>query len=618
MDRRTIVFVVLLLLVMLFYHPLLKLAGLSRYVEPQRRPVPTAVDTVRTDTAATPAPAPAATVAPVAPAATVAPATQAAPASGLASAAGVAEATFVLETDLYRAEFSNRGARLLSVELKRYVTAHGASAKNGKPLRVPAGHEVPPGDRVVLSGGPLLELVLGSGAGARPLGDVVYAVRESADASGAVRVLTFTAGADGPADAGGPVGPYVRQTWRVRPGSYAFDLEVETRGIPDSWRLADYSIRTRNWPPFTETDRKTDERYERVVGLVGKNLRREPPQNLVKNPRRDEGVVEWVGVQSRYFLCAAAIEEADPRAMVGAGEELPLGETERRLLGPRDKTARPVGTGSLVVGLPPADRPVQRFLVYAGPSDLRQLSRLGHGLPRVVDLGWSWLRPISEVLLKLLDWIFVVVRNYGLAIFVLALLVRLLLHPLNASSLKSMRAMQQLQPEVERLREKYKKDAQAMNTAIMALYKENKVNPAGGCLPMLLQMPILFALYQVLLNAIELRQAPLAGWITDLSAPDVMFEVSGFPIRLLPLLMAGSGLLLQRFTPSNPQQAPTMYLMNIFMLFIFYNLPSGLVFYWTVMNLASALQQWMVLRTDGSVSAAVVVEEPRRGKKRGG
>jgi YidC/Oxa1 family membrane protein insertase len=622
MDRRTIVIVVLLLLLMLAYQPLVKMAGLGRYLQPPRRPVPVAVDTLRADTAArAPDVAPGGTrAAPArgeaAPAAgpasgTGVPEPAATPASGIASAAGVAETTLVLETDLYRAVFSNRGARLLSVELKRYVTAHGASEKDGKPLRVPAGREVPPGDRVVLDGGPLLELGLGSGAGRRSLMDVVYAVRESLDASGTVRALTFTAGDD--------AGPYVRQTWRVRPGTYAFDLEVETRGIPDAWRLNDYSIRMRNWPTFTETDRKTDERYERVVGLVGKNLRRSPPQSLVRKPReREDGTVEWAGVQSRYFLCVTAIEQAIPRAAAAAGEEVPLTETEQRWIGPRDRTVRAVGTGSLIVGLPPADQPVQRFLVYAGPSDLRQLARMGHSLPRVVDLGWNWIRPISEMLLRLLDWIFVVVRNYALAILGLALLVRILFHPLNVSSLKSMRAMQKLQPEVERLREKYKKDAQAMNTALMALYKENKVNPAGGCLPMLLQMPILMALYQVLLNAIELRQAPFIGWITDLSAPDVLFQVSGFPIRLLPLLMAGSGFLLQRFTPTNPQQAPTAYMMNLFMVFIFYNLPSGLVFYWTVLNLASAVQQWMVLRSDGPVSAAVVVEEPHRGKKRGG
>jgi YidC/Oxa1 family membrane protein insertase len=158
-----------------------------------------------------------------------------------------------------------------------------------------------------------------------------------------------------------------------------------------------------------------------------------------------------------------------------------------------------------------------------------------------------------------------------------------------------------------------------MNTALMALYKENKVNPAGGCLPMLLQMPILMALYQVLLNAIELRQAPFVGWIDDLSAPDLLFSLNygagSFPVRLLPLLMAGSGLLLQRFTPTNPQQAPTQYMMNIFMVVLFYNLPSGLVFYWTVLNLANALQQWMVLRQD---SSAEVVVEPGPGKHRAG
>jgi YidC/Oxa1 family membrane protein insertase len=109
---------------------------------------------------------------------------------------------------------------------------------------------------------------------------------------------------------------------------------------------------------------------------------------------------------------------------------------------------------------------------------------------------------------------------------------------------------------------------------------------------------VLIALYQVLFNAIELRQAPFIGWISDLSAPDMLFSVSGFPIRLLPLLMTGSGFLLQRMTPTTPQQAPTAYMMNVMMLLFFYNMPSGLVLYWTVMNLLSAIQQWLVLRHD--------------------
>ena len=614
MDRRTIVFVVLLMLVFLFYQPLLRMAGLGKYLEPPRRPVPATVDNGRPDTAArtlsgAPAGTPAGvgTLSPPARAGAAGAPAQLAPLP-IASAAGVLEKTWEIETPLYRAQFSNRGARLLTIELKRFVAAHGASARDGKPLHVPAGQEVPRGDRVVLAGGPLFGVDLGSGAALRSLADLVYAVRESTDAQGATRALTFTAGDS--------AGLLIRQTWRVRPDTYALDLEVETRGIPDAWRLSDYSLTMRNWPAFTETDRKTDQRYVRVSSLVGRNLHRDPPQGLVRGPKSYEGTVEWAAVQSRYFLCATVVEQAIPRSAEGRGEEQPLTDAEVRLLAPNEKPVHAVGVGSLVVALPSAERPVQRFMVYMGPSDLRVLSRLGHDLTRAVDLGWSWMRPISELLLRLLDWIFVVVRNYGLAIFGLAVLVRIVLHPLNAASLKSMRAMQNLQPEVERLREKYKSDAQAMNTALMALYKDNKVNPAGGCLPILLQMPLLMALYQVLLNAIELRQAPFVGWITDLSAPDLLFSVSGFPIRLLPVLMAGSGFLLQRFTPTNPQQAPTQYMMNAFMLVLFYNLPSGLVFYWTVMNLASAFQQWMVLRQDGSAAVVVVPAEVK--KKAGG
>jgi YidC/Oxa1 family membrane protein insertase len=192
--------------------------------------------------------------------------------------------------------------------------------------------------------------------------------------------------------------------------------------------------------------------------------------------------------------------------------------------------------------------------------------------------------------------------------------VRVLLHPLNMMSIRSMRAMQKLQPEMERIRAKYKNDPSAMNTAVMALYRENKVNPAGGCLPMLLQMPLFFALYSVLFNAIELRQQPFVGWIHDLSAPDKLFDIAGFPIRLLPILMAGSGLLTQKLTPTDPRQATTMYLMNVVMVVFFYGLPSGLVLYWTVMNLLTALQQWLALRGDDT-PVVVTPSPPARGAK---
>ncbi len=196
--------------------------------------------------------------------------------------------------------------------------------------------------------------------------------------------------------------------------------------------------------------------------------------------------------------------------------------------------------------------------------------------------------------------------------------MRLLLHPLNVLGIKNMRNMQRIQPELERIREKYKNDAQALNTAMMALYKEHGVNPAGGCLPMLVQIPVFIALYNVLFNAIELRQAPFMLWIHDLSAPDLAFMLGPFPVRMMPLLMLGSGLLSQRFTPSDPKQMPTMYLMNAFMTVFFYNLPSGLVLYWTLMNMLTALQQWHVLTQDQASrgSQAVIVTTPATGKRK--
>jgi YidC/Oxa1 family membrane protein insertase len=271
----------------------------------------------------------------------------------------------------------------------------------------------------------------------------------------------------------------------------------------------------------------------------------------------------------------------------------------------------------LVMALPGESSPVNRFVVYLGPSDYAMLSKIGEAqLARAQDLGWGWLLPINHLMLGVLDWLFALSRNYGIAIILLATLVRVLLHPLNMTSMRSMRAMQKVQPEMDRLREKYKDDAQALNTAVMALYKENKVNPAGGCLPMVLQMPVLFSLFQVLSNAIQLRQAPFVGWMGDLSAPDVLMTVGTFPIHLLPVIMALTGLLLQRFTPTNPQQAPSAYMMNVLMLVFFYGMPSGLVLYWTVMNLLSALQQWLVLRQDAGEAVVVRTGEPEKPAKK--
>ena len=460
---------------------------------------------------------------------------------------------------------------------------------------------------VVLAGDPSFAIDLGSGQHIVSLGDVAYAAAESLDAAGAIRVLTFTA-----RDSAGFT---VRQTWRVRPDDYALDLDVEITDVPDPLRVTDYTLTTRSWPLVTEANQQADERSVKASSLVGTNIHRDHPGNLNKGPKTYDGNAVWAAVQSRYFLGAVAAVSADPRGTIATDSKRPVSAAEQARLGKDAKPEADVLACGLVSALPGRDRPVHRYLVYFGPSEYFRLAKLDHDLERAVDMGWSWILPFSRFLLLLMNWLDSVLKNYGLAILALATLVRVVLHPLNVAGMKSMRAMQKLQPEMQRLRDKYKNDPQALNTATMAIYKENKVNPASGCLPMLIQMPLFLALYQVLFNAIELRRAPFVAWMQDLSAPDLAFTVMGFPVRLLPILMAGSGLLQQMFTPTDPSQRPTMYMMNVVMLVFFYNLPSGLVLYWTVMNLLTAAQQWMVLRQD-SGSSAVVVAEPVRAKRR--
>jgi len=598
MDRRSIIAVALCVLFLIFYPQILKLFGVDKYLYPPKTARPTATHVADSSQVA-------ATSGATAPPAATVPAGTPAAVPSLGSTptgvrAGSLQRTYSIDTPLYHATFSDHGARLVAIELKNYVTAHGASDSHSPKDEAP---------HVVLGGGPSFGLDLGSGSSLRSLANLSYAVNESLDAAGDVRTLTFTAH-----DSSGFV---VRQVWRVRPEDYALDLEVALSGVPDALHASDYTLSTRSWPLLTEANQQADERALHAASLVGTNIHKDHPGALAKGPKSYDGNVVWSAVESRYFLGAVALVSGPARGVNASAGKRALTNEEATALGPDAKSEQDVVESGLVMGLPSPESPVHRFVVYFGPLEYQRLAKLHLQLERAVEMGWNWILPFSTALLSLMKWLYGVLRNYGLAILVLATLVRAVLHPLNVTSIRSMRAMQRLQPELARIKEKYKNDPQAFNTATMALYKENKVNPASGCLPMVVQMPLFFALYQVLFNAIELRRAPFVAWMQDLSAPDLAFTVGPFPVRLLPLLMAGSGLLQQAVTPTDPTQRPTMYMMNVVMLVFFYNLPSGLVLYWTVMNLLTALQQWMVLRQDGGpviapAAAAPVVARARR------
>lgn len=584
MDRKTLIAVVACLILFMAYPFLLRWTGLDRYVRPAQAPTSSApAATAAKDSGAATAPERAAMDT------SAAPAPAAASSLTTTASAPAPERLILVETPLYRALFSSRGARLTSVELKRYASAHGPSHENGGHRPRP-GEPWPEADRVVLGGDPTFSLDLGSGATRRHLENFDYQEAESLDAAGQPRVLRFTART--------AEGATIQQTYRIRPDDYAIDLEVEIHDVPLGWRVDDYSLTTRSWTLTHENDPLDEERSLKATSLVGTNHHHDLAGALRKAPKIFDGSVGWTAVQTRYFSAAVALAQGSAKSATATIESRQRTAAELARLGPQAKPVEETVVNSMVVSLPGTGQS-NRFLLYVGPNEYFRIARLGLGLERLVDLGWSWIRPLSKVLLRILIWLYDVIRNYGLAITLLATLVRLLLHPLGMMSIKSMRAMQRVQPEIDRLKDKYKNDAQSMNTAMMALYKENKINPAGGCLPMLVQMPLFVALYSVLFNAIELRQAPFMAWMQDLSAPDLLFHVAGFPVRLMPVIMALSGLLQQRMTPTAPGQASTFYMMNVMMLVFFYNLPSGLVLYWTVMNLLTALQQWLALREDG-------------------
>jgi YidC/Oxa1 family membrane protein insertase len=233
------------------------------------------------------------------------------------------------------------------------------------------------------------------------------------------------------------------------------------------------------------------------------------------------------------------------------------------------------------------------FKVYVGPLKYSILKSYKIDLHRMMDLGWKWVvEPFSLVSLSLFNFIHQYIPNYGVVIVIFSVLVKLILNPLTRRTTRSMKEMQLLQPKIAELREKYQKDPQRLNQETMKLYSEHGVNPLGGCLPTILQMPLLFALFSVFSSAIELRQAPFVLWIKDLSASDTITTLPGnIPLNILPLFMGLTMFLQQKMTATDPKQKAMLYLMPEVFTFMFYGLPSGLTLYYSLFNVMSLVQQ---------------------------
>ncbi|NNE09652.1 MAG: membrane protein insertase YidC, partial [Gemmatimonadetes bacterium] len=325
-----------------------------------------------------------------------------------------------------------------------------------------------------------------------------------------------------------------------------------------------------------------------AVTMVGPDIVRDATRKIGEEGKLHTSNVEWTAIKGKYF--AVALEfDGDPGAEVLIRKAPAV---DRAWFEAKIPIRSPMGSSD-------------SFGLYLVPLDFEILQAEGHGLERMLDLGWAIIEPISRLLLKFMNFLYKFIPNYGWVIIIVSVVSKVILHPLSRKQFQSMKDMQNVQGPMQKLREKHKDDPQKLNKEMMELYKREGINPMGGCFPMLLQMPVFFALFQVLNKTIELRHASWFGWINDLSRPEVLFEMP-FPIpflgsgfSLLPIVMGGLMFWQQKMSTVDPRQKAMVYMMPILFTFLFYRFPSGLVLYWLVNNVMSIAQQRSIQKAGG-------------------
>ncbi len=384
------------------------------------------------------------------------------------------------------------------------------------------------------------------------------AVRLGADKKSETLVLTYA----------GPAGLKIEKRLTFYNDEYKVDVVVNTVGL-DGY---DLSLGT----DFGLADKVSSDASGRV-GLVEQTDGKVITEKLgdIKGEVQHAGAIEWFGQADKYFTAT----------IIYGGQGIVTGK----------RTTAPKEVGDLLTtALTVKEKPETRaFTLFAGPKGYSLLQSYGHGLEQMVDYGWFGV--LAKPMFWLMKQFFAITRNYGIAIILLTIVVRILLFYPSLKSAMSMEEMKKIQPQTMALKEKYKKDPAKMNAEMMKLYKEHKVNPVGGCLPMLLQLPFFVALYNVLSVSIELRHASfIPFWIKDLSVFD--------PFYILPVLMGVSMILTMKMTSStpDPQQAKMMMFMNIAFIFMFAWLPAGLLLYITLSNVLSIVQQLYVRKLIGA------------------
>ena len=372
---------------------------------------------------------------------------------------------------------------------------------------------------------------------------------------------------------------------------YSFDVVVSFENLQNDIINRRYFIGWENGLKSTEKNVNDDLSYSRAYTYMAEEL-----INLDASDKYGEkdfnGRVDWAAVRTKYFLISLIPADA------GRTNGVSIGGIKTQINGNQDKQY----SFNIESQYQPIPSYTDTFKVFLGPLDYYILKNYGAGLQTLV-MNKDWyerlFRPISLVIIPAFKFLYRFIPNYGMVIIVFSILIKLLLHPLTKKSYQSMSEMQFLQPKMNELREKYKNEPQRMNSELMKLYKEHGVNPLGGCLPMLLQMPVLFALFIVFRSTIQLRGQPFVLWMNDLSAPDALplgitLPLIGNSLSVLPVLMGVTMIWQSKVSMTDPKQKFMIYFMPIFMIFIFYSLPSGLNLYYAVFNILSMAQTYLI------------------------
>jgi YidC/Oxa1 family membrane protein insertase len=469
------------------------------------------------------------------------------------------EQTVTLSNEYVRMEFTTWGGGVRSVELLK--------------------HKVNGADNVVLNGTnfiPALTLIGITNAGP----DAVFAVEQPAPNTVVMKRQTRS-------------GLGITKTFSLNDG-YLVTGTVEiariARGSVSLPGNADLVIGT-----VAPTTAKELPAYLTTGWLLGDKYQYHDLKQIAKNA--DKGVgsetvsARWGGVKNQFFAMILT-PETNATAIEYKQVDLPV---------PADWKAKepPHGVFAALTITPTvaSSNAMEHYDLtwYAGPKAYERLVALGKGQEEVMQFGFWGV--ISVVLLKSMKFFHGLVPSYGVAIILVTFCIKILFWPIQAKSIKSMKAMQKFQQLINKLKEKYKDDPQRLNAETMKLYKEHKINPVSGCLPMVVQIPVLFAFYRMLASAIELRGQSFL-WIRDLSAPDTIFQVMGIPVNPLPLVMTGLSVWQMKITPQtgDQQQQKMMMFMPLMMMFIFYKLAAGVVLYYTVQQFLSIAQQWWSMR----------------------